>query len=134
MIRPHQGDLLGRAWLLPPEPLILKIRFMYRDGRAVIILIPASPPGAHDGKVIDRQGSRQMALSGRTDDGRGVRRHRPGGKESPNRHLGRPPHPSLGSRVPPTVIEAGATVGHYAIIYSSATIHSNATIGDRCAG
>jgi len=31
-----------------------------------------------------------------------------------------PTHPSLGTRVPPTVIEAGATVGHYAIIYSSA--------------
>ncbi len=37
---------------------------------AIIILSPASPPGAHDGKVMDRQGSRQMALSGRTDDER----------------------------------------------------------------
>ncbi len=33
---------------------------------------------------------------------------------------------------PPTVIEAGATVGHYTIIYASATIHANVTIGDRC--
>ena len=61
-----------------------------------------------------------------------MRRNRPGDKDNPNRHPGRPPHPSLGTRVPPTVIEAGATVGHYAIVYSSATIHSNATIGDRC--
>ncbi len=37
----------------------------------MMILIPASPPRAHDGKVMDRQGSRKMALSGRTDDGRG---------------------------------------------------------------
>ena len=41
-------------------------------------------------------------------------------------------HPSLGTRVPPTVIEAGAEVGRYAIIYASANIHANASIGDRC--
>ncbi len=46
----------------PPEPLLLKIKPGHRGGRAVFILNPAGPP--HDGKVMDRQGSRQMALSG----------------------------------------------------------------------
>ena len=33
-------------------------------------------------------------------------------------------HPSLGTRVPPTVIEAGAEVGHHTIINASALIES----------
>jgi UDP-3-O-[3-hydroxymyristoyl] glucosamine N-acyltransferase len=40
-------------------------------------------------------------------------------------------HPSLGPRVPPTIIEAGATISHLTIVYASDTVHS-ATIGDRC--
>ncbi len=41
-------------------------------------------------------------------------------------------HPSLGTRVPPTVIQAGASVGHHSIVYASADIHANASVGDRC--
>ena len=41
-------------------------------------------------------------------------------------------HPSLGTRVPPTVIEAGASVGHLTIVYASARVLGNASIGDRC--
>jgi UDP-3-O-[3-hydroxymyristoyl] glucosamine N-acyltransferase len=41
-------------------------------------------------------------------------------------------HPSLGSRVPPTVIEAGAVVGRFTIVYSSATIRKDASVGDHC--
>jgi len=54
----------------PPKPRILKVRSKHRGGSAVIVLIPANPP--HDGEVMDRQGPRRMALSGRADDGRGV--------------------------------------------------------------
>jgi hypothetical protein len=38
--------------------------------------------------------------------------------------------PSLGTRVPPTIIEAGASVGHLTIVYASADILANAD--DRC--
>ena len=41
-------------------------------------------------------------------------------------------HPSLGARVPPTIIEAGASVGHLTIVYASARVLGNASIGDRC--
>ncbi len=41
-------------------------------------------------------------------------------------------HPSLGTRVLPTIIEAGASVGHLSIVYASANIHAGASIGDRC--
>ena len=41
-------------------------------------------------------------------------------------------HPSLGTRVPPTIIQAGASVGHLTIVYASATILANANVGDRC--
>ncbi len=41
-------------------------------------------------------------------------------------------HPSHGSRVLPTIIEAGASVGHLSIVYASERILGNATVGDRC--
>ena len=41
-------------------------------------------------------------------------------------------HPSLGSRVPPTVVEAGASVGRFTIVYSSAVIRKDAAVGDHC--
>ena len=53
------SNMMMRAFVL-----LGQIKFKYRIGRSVFILIPASPPGAHDGKVMDRQGSRQKALSG----------------------------------------------------------------------
>jgi len=41
-------------------------------------------------------------------------------------------HPSLGARVPPTIIEAGARVGRFTIVYASAVIHADAEVGDHC--
>ncbi len=46
------------------RPSYLEKRSKSCGGLAVFILIPANPPGAEGGKVMDRQGSRQMALSG----------------------------------------------------------------------
>ena len=62
--------LMGRAW----GPLAyLGIISKYCGPSAVIILIPATTPP--DGEVMVRQGPQKMALSGRTDDGRGVVPH-----------------------------------------------------------
>jgi UDP-3-O-[3-hydroxymyristoyl] glucosamine N-acyltransferase len=41
-------------------------------------------------------------------------------------------HPSLTHHIPPTVIEAGASIGHLTIVYASARVLANASIGDRC--
>ena len=55
------------------------------------------------------------------------------GTFSARRPFSRPPTGpySHGSRVLPTIIEAGASVGHLSIVYASANVHAGASIGDR---
>jgi len=67
MMCPHHGRSIG-ASLAPPSGAACledQVRVSWWSScSAMMILIPASPPRAHDGKVMDRQGSRKMALSG----------------------------------------------------------------------
>ena len=67
MMCPYHGISIG-AILAPPSGAACledQVRVSWWSiCSAILILIPASLPGAHNGKVMDRQGSRKMALSG----------------------------------------------------------------------